>query len=226
METKKNKKADLESKRPLFFQIGLMIAIALSILAFEWSTDIKDNDLISGIPITDYEEDMIQPTFVKKEIPPAPPVPIIALDLEIVDDLTDIQEPDLYVGDIEDFNFNAYYDAFPEEEEVPEETVFIAVSDMPTFNGGDLSAFHRYVQQHVEYPSLAQEAGIDGKVLVQFIVDKSGAIIGIEILRSVDPVLDDAVKKVLKEAPKWKPGEQFGKKVKVKFVMPVIFKLQ
>lgn len=225
MEIKKNRKANLEQKRPIFFQIGLIVAISLSILAFEWPAEVQQNDIFIGIPVSEYEEEIVRATFVKPPLPPAPPVPMIALDLEIVDNLTDIKDPDVYTGDIDDYNFTAWFDNMEDEPEEPEETVFYAVSDMPTFKGGDLTEFHKYVQQHVSFPQIAQEMGIDGKVLVQFIVNKKGEISDITITRSVDPVLDNEVIKVLREAPDWQPGKQFGKTVKVMFNIPVYFKL-
>jgi len=107
-----------------------------------------------------------------------------------------------------------------------EEATFIVVEEMPTFNGGDVNYFREWVQKNVEYPKIAVENGIQGKVFVSFVVDKEGNVSDIGILRGVDPCLDDEVIKVVQSSPVWKPGKQRGAEVNVRFSITVNFQLQ
>lgn len=107
-----------------------------------------------------------------------------------------------------------------------EEAIFIVVEDMPTFRGGDVNFFRNWVQENVNYPKIAVENGIQGKVFVSFVVDKEGNVADINIVRGVDPSLDDEVLRVVHSSPEWKPGKQRGAEVNVRFSITVNFQLQ
>ena len=103
--------------------------------------------------------------------------------------------------------------------------MFIAVEDMPSFQGGTVNKFRTYVQKNIKYPSVAANNGIEGTVFIKFVVNKDGSISDIEIMRGVDPALDNEAKRVIRNAPEWDPGKQRGKPVRVQFTIPIVFKL-
>jgi protein TonB len=107
-----------------------------------------------------------------------------------------------------------------------EEPVFVVVEEMPTFRGGDVNYFREWVQRNVNYPDIAVENGIQGKVFVSFVVDKEGNVSDVDILRGVDPSLDDEVIRVVHSSPTWLPGKQRDVPVNVKFSITVNFQLQ
>ena len=107
----------------------------------------------------------------------------------------------------------------------PEEKVFDVVEQMPTYPGG-LEALNDYLMKHIKYPVIAEENGIQGKVIVTFVVEKDGSITDIVVVKSVDPALDKEAKRVVGTMPHWIPGKQNGSTVRVKFTLPVTFRLQ
>ncbi|MFP4621966.1 MAG: energy transducer TonB [Bacteroidales bacterium] len=227
MEKKKTKEADLERKKSLFFEIGFIFALGLTVLAFEWTTkpdqvkgfqNQEDDDVVQeDIPITHQQE--------KKEPPPPPPQSTDVLN--IVDDEMDIED-ELRLEETEaDQDTEVAVDAFAEEEEEEEEEqqTFMIVEEMPKFRGGGIDAFRSYVQKTAEYPTVAQENGIEGTVYVKFVVDTDGDTRGIQVVRGVDPSLNKEVKRVISNAPQWEPGKQRGQSVRVQFTIPIVFNL-
>lgn len=224
MESKKTKKADLENKRTLFIQIGLIIAMALVLIALEWGTSgIQFSTMDNDITLAD---DMItiENTFMEqqnKKVLPPPPQPE---EIILVDDQFEIEdEPVWNEGGEQEDPFEIMIWEGPKE--IPEPDIFTVVEEMPGFMEGDQKAFRKYVNSQLKYPKKAIEYGITGTVIVQFIVDKNGSIKNVQILRSADPLLDNEVKKVISASPKWTPGKQRGKAVNVSFVMPFYFRL-
>ncbi len=227
MELKKSYKADLERKRLIFLEIGLIVVLGLTLAAFEWTTrpsegnelqisteDVGDEE---QIPITRQQQEQI-----------APPPTQVVVELNIVDD--DVQLDDQLELEDQSANDNmamdiVAYTANDDGEEVAEE-VFIIVEDMPTFQGGDQNAFRTWIQQNLRYPEIAQENGISGKVYVQFAVNSKGEVVDVKVVRGVDPALDKEAMRVVSSSPKWVPGKQRGKPVKVQFTFPIVFVLQ
>ena len=113
----------------------------------------------------------------------------------------------------------------PVQEDNDEGEVFDVVEENPSFPGGD-AALMTWLQKNLKYPAAAQENGIQGRVLVSFIVNKDGSIVEPKIIRSVDPSLDKEAARVVSSMPRWKPGKQRGKAVRVKYTLPVTFRLQ
>ncbi|MBN1986116.1 MAG: energy transducer TonB [Prolixibacteraceae bacterium] len=229
MNLKKSPKADLESKKNVFFMVGLVVALGVTLVAFEWTTKPKKADDLGQIQTQEVEEEIIPITREQQVKPPPPPPPPKVVEvLNIVDDDIEIED-ELEIEDTE-ADDETVIDVAPvietqEEEEEEEAQVFFIVEDMPEFPGGEL-ALRKYIANAIKYPVIAQENGIQGKVYVTFVVDKDGGISDARIARGVDPSLDKEALRVVNTLPKWKPGKQRGKPVRVSYTVPINFVLQ
>ncbi len=223
MISKKSNKANLEKKKPLFFEIGVSIALAFMLLAFEVNTlEKRESNSLSYLDNSFIEELEIEITRVEKKEEMKKPK---AIQIEIVDNNVDLPDPDIDLNtdiDPDDFVYNI--PDLPEED--PVEDTFIIVEDMPEYRKGGLINFHNHIQEIVKYPQEAIELNLEGTVYVSFVVDKKGDVIGIKILRGIDPLLDREVIAAIEQSEKWKPGMQTGRKVNVSMSMPVTFRLQ
>ena len=103
---------------------------------------------------------------------------------------------------------------------------FVSVEEKPTFNGGDANDFSKWVNQNIQYPAVAQEKGVEGRVVLGFVVDENGQVKDVKVLKGVDPALDAEAVRVVSSSPKWKPGKQRDRAVKVTYTFPVIFQLR
>lgn len=229
MELKKSPKADLENKKSLFMQIGLVVSLAICLYGFESTDRVARVDSLGTTEGPVVEEEIIPITRQDQPPPPPPPPPPKVVDmLVIVDDNTDIKD-ELEIEDTEVDDktaITAVMQVSNAKEEVEEEAqVFYIVEEMPEFPGGD-AALKAYLAQSVKYPTIAQENGIQGKVYVSFVVGKDGSITNAKIARSVDPSLDKEALRVVNSLPKWKPGKQGGKPVRVSYTVPINFVLQ
>ncbi len=229
MEIKKSKKADLENKRNVFLMIGLVVALGVILLAFEWTSKPSKADSLGTIQTQAVEEEII-PVTREQEVkpPPPPPPPKVVEVLNIVKDDVHIED-ELHIEDSEaddkTFIDVAPVISAPKQEEEEETQVFFIVEDMPEFPGGEL-ALRKYIGNAIKYPVIAQENGIQGKVYVTFVVGKDGSISNATIARGVDPSLDKEALRVVNTLPKWKPGKQRGKPVNVSYTVPINFVLQ
>lgn len=223
MEKKKSPRADLERKRLLFLEIGFVLALAFVLAAFEWTKEDVNFNSLGVLPDVAGEEEIIPITRMEQQKPPEPPKPQkVILELNIVED--DVILEDEF--DIEDFEASQDEEIeilMMEEEEEEEALFFALVEDPPEFQGGGPEEFRDYIQKVVHYPQAAIENGISGTVYVNFVVDKKGGYSDITILRGVDPLLNNAVTKAIREAPKWKPGNQRGHPVPVSMTIPIKF---
>jgi protein TonB len=228
MELKKSPKADLENKRSTFVQVGLVISLGLCLLAFNWTNRVEKAASLGTIAQQEVEDEII-PITRQEEVkpPPPPPPPKVVEVLNIVDDKTDIDEElDIDDSEADDKTVIEVAPIIQQEEEQAEESqVFFIVEDMPEFPGGEL-ALRKFIANAIKYPVIAQENGIQGKVYVNFVVDKDGSITAAKIARGVDPSLDKEALRVVNSLPKWKPGTQRGKPVKVSYTVPISFVLQ
>ncbi len=221
---KTNKK--LEKLRAIFFQLGLVIACGLSFLAFEWKTSttivIPEPEDDTVITITDL------PPITFQNPPEKPKVKIIALTppnndvIDIIDDNTTDLEPTPDVDVLPDFIPDDYE---PVTAPPKDDTPFRIVEKMPEYVGGEKER-RKFLKKNIKYPVFAKEAGIEGTVHLQFVVNKKGEIKNIEVVRGVNDLLDKEAIRVLKAMPKWKPGKQRGKPVKVILNMPIKFELR
>ncbi|MDX9695225.1 MAG: energy transducer TonB [Bacteroidales bacterium] len=227
MEVKKTDKANLENKRGLFLQLGLVIALGVVLLAFEWTSRPADLGDLGSLGDMNLEEEVIPITRQNTEPPPPPPpaqqtevINIVQNDVEIDDELEleDTEADEATQVEIVEFT--------EEEEVVDEQEIFLVVEDMPTFQGQEKDAFRVYIQQNLKYPPIAQENNISGRVYVSFVVDRDGSITNVQVVRGVDPSLDKEAVRVVKSSPKWSPGKQRGRAVRVSFTFPIVFQLQ
>jgi len=227
MEIKKTDKANLENKKGLFHQIGFVIALGAVLLAFEWTSRPADLGDLGKLDNMDLEEEIIPITRQLNEPPPPPPPVQNTEVINIVQDNVEIND-ELLLDDTEsDEATQVQIVEFEEEEEVvDEQQIFLVVEDMPTFQGQGIEAFRNYCQTNSKYPIIAQENGISGRVYISFVVDKDGSIANVQVVRGVDPALDKEAIRVVKSSPKWVPGKQRGRPVKVSFTIPILFQLQ
>lgn len=224
MELKKNPEYDLTKKRGLFFDIGLLVALALVLIAFEWKSFEGDLSGLGGLNLEDIEEEIIPITQQNQPPPPPPPPPPPQEILEIVEDDVEIEDEVEIDSEADE---DTEIKIMEVEEEVYEDEIFTVVEQMPEFPGGT-QALYKYIQENVKYPQVAKEAGIQGTVYLSFVVEKDGNITDIKILRGIPGgrMCDDEAVRVVKTMPNWKPGKQRGKPVKVSYTLPVKFTLR
>lgn len=227
MEVKKSPKADLESKKSTWMLVGYVIVLAFLFIAFEWSERDKVIDTSQAVADVLFEEEMVPITEPEQKTPP-PPVEVQAVVevLTVVDDDTDMEET--VMASSEDTGEKVevkYVPVVIEEEEPEEQTIFEVVEKMPEFPGGN-AALMQYLSKNIKYPTIAQENGTQGRVIVQFVVNKDGSVVDPVVARSVDPYLDKEALRVISGMPKWNPGQQRGKPVRVRYTVPVSFRLQ
>jgi protein TonB len=230
MEIKKTPRANLEKDKSLHLLMGLVVALAILFVGFEWGEKDIEVATDSGLTAVIDEED-IDMTVQNEPPPPPPPEPEIIKEpdiLEIVEDEEKVES--IQIASSEDDASHAQTETYvapvvEEEEEVDENFVFVTVEKMPEFPGGDL-ALMKWIQNNMNYPTIAVENGIQGLVACQFTVNADGSVEDVQVVRPVDPNLDKEAIRVLKKLPKFKPGEQRGKPVRVKYSVPVRFKLQ
>ena len=226
MEIKKSPKADLQNRKGLFLEIGLIISLLLVVAAFKYAPKeyrIEQVDLNYG-PI---EEEITEITRNEQKPPEAPK----KIEIKVYNDILDIVTNDTKITT--DISFDEFEEGLEittqvvevEEEEVVDDTPYIKVEKMPTFQGGDLNTFRKWVQERIKYPQIAQENGITGRVVLSFVVEKDGSVTNIQVLQSPDRSLGEEASRVLGTSPKWEPGQQSSQKVRVKYTLPVMFQI-
>lgn len=228
MELKKSEKADLENKKGLYLEIGLIVILALSLAAFNIkSYDQKEVKLTSQSAASDITETVIQTYEPETPPPPQPEAPQVVTDITVVDNNANIKNE---VG-IVDMSQNNVENAEPvhveikDEVAVQDEEVFVVVEEQPSFPGG-LDAMYKYLGDNIQYPASARDNNIEGKVYVQFVVEKDGSITNAIVRRDIGGGCGAEAVRVVKGMPKWKPGKQRGKTVRTQFTLPVNFSLK
>ncbi len=225
MEVKKNPKVDLQNKKGIFLEIGLIVALAFCVVAFSLGQSKKSIEIIevSGPEVEMDLVDITKPEEPKTQAPVKQAVKLISDFIKVVKndtkietefDFADFTEDEIVVEEIEVV------------EEVAEEAAFIKVEVMPSFMGGDLNTFRMWVAQEFKIPAIAAENGIQGKVVVQFVIEKDGRLSSIEFLQSPDRVYEDEVRRVLMKSPRWTPGRQRDAVVRVRYILPIDCRLQ
>lgn len=227
MELKKSPKADLENKRIIFRQIGLVIGLAVMLVAFEWKSYEKTVVDISSRQVEDVTEEIIPITEQKVKPPPPPPTKQV-VKINIVDDNIMVDEDiDINVEADQNTEVQEYVpvkvDA--EEESAEEAQIFMVVESMPVYPGGE-SALYTYLAENIKYPQMAKESGIQGRVFVTFVVERDGSVTDVRVLRGIGGGCDEEAIRVVKGMPRWTPGKQRGKSVRVQYNLPVKFTLQ
>ncbi|WP_439185578.1 TonB family protein [Carboxylicivirga taeanensis] len=226
MEVKKSKKADLERKRSLFFQIGLIVTLAAILVAFEWSTVDPNTNILAWHDEEVIEEEAPPITRHEEIKPPPPPPPPKATDIiQIVDNDVELEE-ELQIDDVDmDEDFEVDLSQLNMDEEDSEEQIFIVVEEMPKFPGGT-AALLKYISSNVKYPVICQENGVQGSVSVSFVINEKGEVTNVKAYRGSDPNLEREALRVVQSMPRWTPGKQRGRAVKVSYTVPVRFRLQ
>ena len=226
MEIKKTPKADLQNKRSLLLEIGLVVSLALVILAF-WYTPkehkIEKLDLQTAI----VEEEITEITRQDQKPPEAPK----KVEVKVIADLLQVVTNDTKITtevDFAEFDDNTDFVQTVEvkEEVVEEDQPFLIAETMPSFQGGDLNTFRAWVQQNVKFPQIALENGIQGRVVLSFVIEKDGRLTNIQVLQTPDRSLSEEAIRVLSKSPKWSPGKQRNQVVRVKYTLPVDFRVQ
>ena len=225
MEIKKSENANLENKKFTWVLLGFVLVLAAHFVAFEWTQYEQEfsGDIIEGNDIV-LEEEIIPITMPEKKTVPPPPQAVTQAEvLNIVEDDAEIEETT--IASVEDnAEFVEITDDVPVVVEEPEEEeqIFQVVEDDPLFPGG-IQELMKYLQKNIKYPSICQEQGIQGRVIVQFVVEKDGSIADVQVIKAVNPYLDKEAVRVVSTMPKWSPGKQRGKPVRVRFTLPVTF---
>ena len=227
MEIKKSEHADLEKGKGTSLLIGFVMALAVMFVALEWTQrEVEDNSEIYGAKDVSLNEEIIPITIPEKKTVPPPPaavtkaeiIDIVENDADVVEDIMASNEDNDEWVDIDQ------YDIVEVEPEPEEEEVFMVVEDQPEFPGGT-AALLEYLRKNIKYPAICRENNIQGRVIVSFIVNKDGGIVEPEVIKGVNPSLDKEALRVISGMPKWKPGSQRGKPVRVKYTVPVNFRL-
>lgn len=226
MQVKKSKKASLEDKKLTYLLMGFVLVLSICFVALEWTEkevtkyEVTDTDFL-------FEEEIDIQQTTQETPPPPPPPPAAEVEvLNVVDDDVETEHIEIQTEDKaeEEVIIAPPVEAPQEEEEIEE--IFVVVETMPEFPGGPAQLF-KYLSENVKYPVIAQENGIQGRVICQFVVNRDGSIVDVEVVRSGgDASLDKEAVRVIKSMPKWTPGKQRGKAVRVKYTVQVNFKLQ
>lgn len=228
MEVKKSKKASLEGTQSTSILMGIVVGLSFMFIAFEYAQRdivIDEIDMSGDILV---EEEIIEITRRFTPPPPPPPETVQADLIDIVEDNTLEEEVEFQSTEDEQkdaviINYN-YGEGDGEGEVYADEEIFAVVEEMPSFPGGD-AALMSYISKNIKYPSIATENGIQGRVICTFVINRDGKVTNAEVIRSVDPSLDKEALRVINNMPAWKPGKQRGKPVRVKYTLPIVFRL-
>ena len=229
MEIKKSEKANLENKKLLFLEVGLIISLLIVYVAFEWTSKETNTSLLEDNTQVLVEEEIISTNMETPPPPPAAPkIPVLSDQIDIVDDEIELED-DMFMNLEDNANLGVEIMDYVEvqEEAVEEEAIpFQLVEEKPSFQGGDANQFSKWVNSRLVYPEIAKENGVQGRVTLQFTVEKDGTVTKVRVLRGVDPSLDKEAVRVVSVSPKWKPGKQRDRAVPVTYTFPVIFQLR
>ena len=219
MTTKKSENADLDNRKNIFILMGLVMALSLVYIAFEWSKDKAIYDNLSQGETEFDDEEMIPITLTNvPPPPPPPPLPKVIEEFKVVE-----KTVENFILDLPDFDDKIEIPVYKKPEEAVEviEDPLIWVEQMPEFKGN----INKYLSEAINYPTIAVETGMQGKVFCEFVVNKDGTIVDVRVIRGIDRSLDEEAMRVIKSMPAWKPGRMNGKAVRVKFNLPVNFRL-
>ncbi len=223
MDVKKSPKASLEDKKFIYLLMGFIIALSFVYIAFEWTDreiavyEEESTDFL----IEEEIDDIIQTAETPPPPPPPPPAPQVVEVLNVVEDDEEVEVVDIVSEDSKDEGVEIQIPVEMEIEEEVEIVDFLPAEDMPKFNGN----LNKYLSDNINYPPIAAEAGIQGRVICQFVVSETGEIKDVVVVRSIDPNLDKEAIRVIQNMPKWIPGNQRGRAVRVRYTLPINFKL-
>ena len=230
METKKSARASLENKRLLFTEVGFVVALGVLLFFLEASTAPSQMAVLADNTMIVDEDDILAIQMPEPpKVPELPELPQISDNLDIVED--DIKLDDVFVNLTEEngqtFAIPTYKEPEIVEEEEEEEVLPIMVVEVrPTFNGGEANEFSKWVNSRLVYPEPAKEMGLQGRVTLQFTIGTDGRVSDVRVLKGADPILDQEAVRVVSSSPRWSPGKQRDRAVKVSYTFPVIFRLR
>lgn len=228
MDLKKSPRVSLEKRRLTYTIVGIIVSLSLVLISFEWTTP-QDQNTESAFA-RDIAFDLEEMVFIPREETQAKPKENLPSVMEIIDIVADDIE-------IEDVIFNTevtkdtWYDfennVFNQEEVIDEEPIpFVNVEEKPLFNGGDpITEFAKYIGRNMNYPKEAADNGVFGLVVVQFVIDETGVLTDLVVVKSAHPALDNEALRVISASPRWTPGKQRNKPVKVIYYAPINFVL-
>jgi len=224
MKSKKSKKADLERKRSIFLEIGLILSLGICLFAFEWSTpEIGVTNFGKLEMTTEFEQEIIN-TYVKPPVEVEPIKPEIVIEkLVIVDDNKKVDDIN-FTSEVKDTSTIIIVIPVDIPEEKVEVIGFAVVEKKPLFPGGD-KALLQFITSNTKYPPISRENNIEGKVYVSFVIDSNGKVTNATVVHGIDPYLDAEALRVISKLPNWEPGRQRGIAVPVLFISTIKFKL-
>lgn len=232
MEVKKSKKASLEGNKILGILMGFIVGIAALFVGFEWGTRDVAAVKVEGIAdiIAEEEIEITRVEEINTPPPPPPAAPVVTEVLNVVEDDVELDQQDILTSEDSQRDAQAQTYVAPvanlvEEEEESAQQIFTVVEEMPKFPGGE-GELLSYIAKAMKYPVIAQENGIQGRVVCSFVINRDGSVVDAEVVRGVDASLDKEALRVINSMPKWSPGKQRGKPVRVKYTIPVTFRLQ
>ena len=226
MEIKKNPKVDVQNKRLLLLEIGLLVSLLVVVAAFLYTEkEQEEKELVQAVEVV--EEEIVEITRQDQK-PPEPPK---RTEIKVITDVLNIVTNDEKITTDVDFaefaeDVEIIQQVAVEEENIEDDQPFVKVEQMPSFMGGDLMTFRNWVQSKVRFPQIAQENGISGRVLLMFVIERDGSLTNIQVLQTPDSSLSDEAIRVLKTSPKWTPGKQRNQSVRVKYTLPIDFRIQ
>ena len=231
MRLKKTDRANLERGKGLYFLMGLVVALAAVFVAFEWGNkDIKVEQIDTDFVLEEIEDIQITPPD-EEPLPPEPEIetPVVVENLQIVED--DVKVAEVEIASVDDAANKLQQTFTPPapsqrgREEVADDHIFEYLEEMPEFPGGQ-AALMKWLSKNINYPAIAAENNIQGRVMISFVVEPDGSVSNVKVVRGVDPNLDREAARVVSKMPKWKPGMQTGKPVRARYTLPVQFRLQ
>lgn len=226
MELKKSPKADLNNKRGLLLEIGLVVSLLLVIAAFAYTPKEYRIEIVTEY-VAPVEEEITEVTRQDQKPPEAPK----KVEVKVITDMLEVVTNDTKITTDVDFaefdeNTEVIQQVEVKEEVIEDDQPFLIAETMPSFQGGDLNKFRAWVQQNIRFPQIALENGIQGRVVLSFVIEKDGRLTNIQVLQSPDRSLSDEAIRVLNKSPKWSPGKQRNQVVRVKYTLPVDFRVQ
>lgn len=219
----------MERNKSTFFLLGTAIVLSLVLISFEWSTDELNQNPFLSSNWDSFDVDEIPQTIEKEAEPEPVPLPVFAELINIISDSLIALSPVVLFGgdpgDLPDLPL-FIYNPVPPDTTPLEPDFYVSVEEMPKFRGGDLNKFNQWVNDRIRYPELPRQNGIQGRVIIEFMVDPDGKVSNVKVIKGVDRYLDEEALRVVSSSPAWTPGKHNYRPVRVRFSIPINFRLQ
>lgn len=228
MNLKKSPKADLEGKRTIFLELGLILALLIVYWMFNWSQKPEKVEDLQFAMDNELEEEIVITTQDAPPPPPPPPPPkkpVVADVIEVTEEKLDVDEEIQVDAEADEEEVVEVVEIEEDKEIIDEQKIFTIVEEQAQYPGGT-KALLKYLGKKIKYPQVAIDNGVQGKVYLKFVVEKDGSVGDVQLLRGVDKSLDKEAIRVVKTLARFKPGKQRGRPVRVWFQVPVTFRLE